>query len=138
MVRSEPTADASLAAMRERSKFGMAIAAMIRMIATTICNSMSEKAPCAASMPARVSSHVSARVSGHGSRGTDNYVAGELPCIDHEDLRALGDGSGRVRGRGKFFGKGSSLDPGKLRKSDCTSATEDSRENRQSLFVFNR
>jgi hypothetical protein len=43
MVRSEPTADASLAAMRERSKFGMAIAAMIRMIATTMSSSMSEK-----------------------------------------------------------------------------------------------
>jgi hypothetical protein len=29
--------------MRERSKFGMAIAAMIRMIATTISSSISEK-----------------------------------------------------------------------------------------------
>src|SRR2546425_12799662 len=43
MVRSELTADASLAAMRDRSRFGMAIAAMIRMIATTISNSISEK-----------------------------------------------------------------------------------------------
>ena len=34
IVRSELTADASLAAMRARSKFGMAIAAMIKMIAT--------------------------------------------------------------------------------------------------------
>jgi hypothetical protein len=42
-VRSDPTAEAWLAAIRERSKFGIAIAAMIRMIATTINNSISEK-----------------------------------------------------------------------------------------------
>jgi hypothetical protein len=41
MVRSEPTADASLAAILERSNLGMAIAAMIKMIATTISNSIS-------------------------------------------------------------------------------------------------
>jgi hypothetical protein len=35
MERREPTADDSFAAMRERSRFGMAIAAMIRMIAET-------------------------------------------------------------------------------------------------------
>src|SRR5260370_13754370 len=45
-VRSEATADASLAAILERSKFGIAIAAMIRMIATTINNSISEKPFC--------------------------------------------------------------------------------------------
>jgi hypothetical protein len=43
MVRIEPTADASLAAMRARSKFGIAMAAMIKMIATTISNSINEK-----------------------------------------------------------------------------------------------
>ena len=43
MVRSEPTAEASLAAILERSKFGIAIAAMIKMIATTMSNSISEK-----------------------------------------------------------------------------------------------
>jgi hypothetical protein len=43
MVRIDATADASLAAMRARSKFGIAIAAMIRMIATTISNSIKEK-----------------------------------------------------------------------------------------------
>src|SRR5579872_941444 len=42
-VRSVATADASLAAIFERSKFGMAIAAMIRIIATTISNSINEK-----------------------------------------------------------------------------------------------
>src|SRR6266404_6507301 len=45
-VRMEPTADASFAAMRERSKFGMAIAAMIRIIATTISSSINEKPFC--------------------------------------------------------------------------------------------
>ena len=46
IVRTDPTAEASLAAIRERSKFGIAIAAMIKMIATTISNSMSEKPFC--------------------------------------------------------------------------------------------
>ena len=46
MVRTEPTAEDSLAAMRERIKFGIAMAAMIRMIATTISNSISEKPFC--------------------------------------------------------------------------------------------
>src|ERR1700693_690860 len=46
MVRIEPTAEASLAAMRARSKFGIAMAAMIKIIATTINNSMSEKPFC--------------------------------------------------------------------------------------------
>jgi hypothetical protein len=41
-VRSEPTAEASLAAMRERNRFGMAMAAMIKMMATTIKSSISE------------------------------------------------------------------------------------------------
>ena len=39
-------AEASLALMRARSKFGIAIAAMIRMIATTISNSINEKPFC--------------------------------------------------------------------------------------------
>src|ERR1700722_15520219 len=43
IVRIEPTAEASLAAIRDRSRLGIAIAAMIRMIATTINNSISEK-----------------------------------------------------------------------------------------------
>src|SRR5277367_2714822 len=45
-VRSEATADASLAAIFERSKFGIAIAAIIKIIATTINNSISEKPFC--------------------------------------------------------------------------------------------
>src|ERR1700675_2138438 len=43
MVRMEPTADASLAAMRDRSRLGIAMAAIIKMMATTISNSISEK-----------------------------------------------------------------------------------------------
>jgi hypothetical protein len=43
IARTEPTADASFAAMRDRSKFGTAIAAKINMIDTTITSSMSEK-----------------------------------------------------------------------------------------------
>src|SRR5258708_36687470 len=46
MVRTEPTANDSYAAIFERSKFGMAIAAMIRIIATTISNSISENPFC--------------------------------------------------------------------------------------------
>src|ERR1700731_3472027 len=46
MVRIEAAADDSLAAIRARSKFGIAIAAMIRMMATTISSSISEKPFC--------------------------------------------------------------------------------------------
>src|SRR5208282_4849248 len=43
MVRIEPTADDSLAAARARNRFGMAIAAMPRMMATTVSSSINEK-----------------------------------------------------------------------------------------------
>src|SRR5690349_11742376 len=46
MVRNDPTADDSLADIRARIRFGMAIAAMIRMMATTISSSISEKPFC--------------------------------------------------------------------------------------------
>src|SRR5437762_8279127 len=46
MVRREETAEDSLAAIFARSKLGMAMAAMIRMIATTISNSIREKPRC--------------------------------------------------------------------------------------------
>src|SRR5271166_5546478 len=46
MVRTDATADDSFAAMRARSKFGIAIAAMMRMMATTMSNSISEKPFC--------------------------------------------------------------------------------------------
>src|SRR5579871_4126705 len=46
MLRTEPTADDSLAETRARVKVGIAIAAMIRMIATTISSSISENPFC--------------------------------------------------------------------------------------------
>ena len=46
MVRIEATADASFAAILERSKFGIAMAAIIRMIVTTIRSSIREKPFC--------------------------------------------------------------------------------------------
>src|ERR1700732_4685659 len=46
MVRSEAPAEESLAAIRARIRFGIAIAAMIRMMATTISSSISEKPFC--------------------------------------------------------------------------------------------
>src|SRR5262252_7571171 len=45
MVRIADAADASLAAILARNRFGIATAAIIRMIATTISNSMSENPP---------------------------------------------------------------------------------------------
>jgi hypothetical protein len=46
MLRTAAAAEDSLAAILARSKFGMAIAAMINMIATTISNSINEKPLC--------------------------------------------------------------------------------------------
>jgi hypothetical protein len=46
MERLEPTAEASFAAMRARSKFGIAMAAMIKIIATTIKSSIKENPFC--------------------------------------------------------------------------------------------
>ncbi len=51
MVRSVPTAADSLAARRAFNRFGIAIAAMIRMIATTISNSINEKPFCLVFIP---------------------------------------------------------------------------------------
>lgn len=42
----EPAADESLAAMRARIKFGIAMAAMTKIIATTINSSISENPSC--------------------------------------------------------------------------------------------
>ena len=46
MVRTELAADDSLAEMRARNKFGMAMAAIIRIIATTIKSSIRENPAC--------------------------------------------------------------------------------------------
>jgi hypothetical protein len=42
MLRTEDAADDSLEAIRARNRLGIAMAAMIRMIATTINNSINE------------------------------------------------------------------------------------------------
>src|SRR6266496_5307896 len=46
MARTEPTAEDSLAEIRARRRLGMAMDAMIRMMATTISNSINEKPFC--------------------------------------------------------------------------------------------
>ena len=46
MFFTEPTAEDSFALILARSRFGIAIAAMIRMIATTISNSINENPFC--------------------------------------------------------------------------------------------
>jgi len=46
IVRREPTAEAWFSAISARSRLGMAIAATIKMIATTIRNSINEKPFC--------------------------------------------------------------------------------------------
>src|SRR5260221_5584857 len=55
MVRIEATAESYLAAIFDRIKLGIAIAAMIKIIATTMSNSISEKPFCLL----RISIHVS-------------------------------------------------------------------------------
>jgi len=46
IVRRDPTAEASLAAIFALKRFGMAIAAIIKIIATTIKSSINEKPFC--------------------------------------------------------------------------------------------
>src|ERR1700679_1141823 len=46
MERTDPAADESLADIRARIRFGMAMAAMIKMMATTISSSISENPFC--------------------------------------------------------------------------------------------
>jgi hypothetical protein len=46
IVRIEPTEEASLAAIRDLRRLGIAMAAMIKIIATTINNSISENPFC--------------------------------------------------------------------------------------------
>jgi len=73
IVRIEPTADASLAAIRERSKFGIAIAAMIKIIATTISNSISEK-PDSLALVMSLSSKM--KVPSYGTRPGRYWIVG--------------------------------------------------------------
>src|ERR1700681_3321056 len=64
-VRSEATADASLAAILERIRFGIAIAAMIRIIATTINNSINEKPCCFFILSSNLNHNVGRRIRGN-------------------------------------------------------------------------
>ena len=50
-ARSEPTADASFDAMRERARAGSAMATMTPMTATTVSSSMSVKPCCRSHLP---------------------------------------------------------------------------------------
>src|ERR1700688_1543187 len=74
MDRTDAAAEASLAAMRERIRFGIAIAAMIRMIATTINNSISEK-PCCFCIALPFLPALSRRPRGLSPRGDVKVVA---------------------------------------------------------------
>ena len=74
IVRIEPTAEASLAAIRDRSKFGIAMAAMIKMIATTISNSISQKPFCFSFIVAPFESNLECF-----PRGTHRYSAPDVP-----------------------------------------------------------
>src|SRR3954467_10181161 len=74
ICRIEATADDSLAEMRERRKFGIAMAAMIRMMATTMNNSMSENPPCVRFMFSLMSAY--AKTAYRGMCKTAGGVAG--------------------------------------------------------------
>src|SRR6266849_3042942 len=74
MVRMEAIAEASFAVMRARTRFGTAIAAMIKMIATTISNSISEKPLC---LCRRISSKLPQ--SRQNERSVDG---GTAPCLN--------------------------------------------------------
>src|SRR5271156_776707 len=69
MVRVEAAAAESLAAMRARRRFGIAIAAMIRMMATTINNSISEKPLCFRIECSSLPDFAGANPEGHGFPG---------------------------------------------------------------------
>src|SRR5579863_7562355 len=86
MVRTEPTADASLAAIFERSRFGIAMAAMIRMIATTISNSISEKPFCFLFIVSPRSKAPKSLISYVPGWGTYGYIARERPVRALEAL----------------------------------------------------
>src|SRR5580692_10332396 len=65
-VRSEPTAEDWLAAIFARNKLGMAMAAIIRMIATTIKSSINEKPFCLLRMGLTSAFYVHVRVHRRG------------------------------------------------------------------------
>ena len=81
-MRTEPTADASLAAIRDRKRFGIAIAAMIKIIATTINNSISENPVCFlfSVLPVILASGKVKHTSQVGNHSRTNYMARFLSC----------------------------------------------------------
>src|ERR1039458_6303500 len=89
MVCSEAAADESLAAIRARIRLGIAIAAMIRMMATTISSSISEKPFCCF----RISFFPSSFVDLHAGHGNDAVGLDDGTC---RAKPASYVGSGRV------------------------------------------
>ena len=77
ICRIEATADDSFAEMRERRKFGIAMAAMMRMMATTINNSMSENPPCLRFMFSLMSACAEKQLIGECSKTAGGVAYGE-------------------------------------------------------------
>src|SRR6202008_1485819 len=94
MLRTEPTAEDSLALILARSRFGIAIAAMIRMIATTISNSISEKPFCL-----RISFLPFSVFSLDLVGASDSYLALGCPERDYRDRNAGTTAFSVVKGR---------------------------------------
>src|SRR5215472_12836307 len=82
--------------MRERSKFGIAIAAMIKMIATTISNSIREKPFCFFTPSPFPISVYSVRARIVCVKSTPEQPV--LPVSDMAALHAFMDGDGRTTG----------------------------------------
>src|ERR687886_1355694 len=106
MVRTLEMAEASLAARREASRLGMAMAAMMPMIATTISSSMSEKpfCPCFCSISFQFSfsDPVQGRLDemrGSGLWARPSFDPCSLRVLVADDLAAGGGGDDAARAR---------------------------------------
>src|SRR5919206_4670625 len=111
MVRRLDWAEPSLAARREARRLGMAIAAMMPMIATTISSSMSEKPP----TPASGAGPVRGAAGGRGPAEVSR-VAGKIGQVNPRLIRirppGAGAGAGQARVRVRPRG-GGGAHPGK-------------------------
>src|ERR1700720_526219 len=91
MVRTDPTAEDSFAAMRERMRFGIAMAAMIKMIATTISNSIREKPFCFFMKSPWIvfdaSGHIGPMQGGYHSMAQVTGLPSDLQPIDKRKVR---------------------------------------------------
>src|SRR5579862_780338 len=83
MVRVELTAEDSLAAMRARNRFGIAIAAIIRIMATTIKSSINEKPFCLSQKR-----FILSRSSGFSLIFLDRLLSDNLQSEHHSAIRA--------------------------------------------------